>query len=131
MMIDSAAAEYPWDSWSSGKTIKDVDEETLRKYVQRGVKVRRIPFEYTDAQDVLTRLGLLCEDGTLTNAAMVCFTNRPEIGLRMGVMADSHRVNILDNQQVVGSLFSMVDRGEYYILTLPTAKAGGFSLRRR
>ena len=116
MMIDSAAAEYPWDSWSSGKTIKDVDEETLRKYVQRGVKVRRIPFEYTDAQDVLTRLGLLCEDGTLTNAAMVCFTNRPEIGLRMGVLADSHRVNILDNQQVDGSLFSMVDRGEYYIV---------------
>ena len=116
MMIDSAAAEYPWDSWSSGKTIKDVDEETLRKYVQRGVKVRRIPFEYTDAQDVLTRLGLLCEDGTLTNAAMVCFTDRPEIGLRMGVLADSRRVNILDNQQVDGSLFSMVDRGEYYIV---------------
>ena len=64
---------------------------------------------------------------------MVCFTNRPEIGLRMGVLADSHRVNILDNQQVDGSLFSMVDRGEYYIVNNIRRAfiIGGSSLHRK
>ena len=52
----------------------------------------------------------------LTNAAMVCFTNRPQVGLRMGVLADSDRVDILDNQQVSGSLFALVDAGETYIV---------------
>lgn len=88
----------------------------LRRYVARGVQAKRIPFQYTDARDVLSRLGLLCEDEMLTNAAMVCFTNRPQVGLRMGVLADSDRMDILDNQQVSGSLFALVDAGETYIV---------------
>lgn len=115
MMLERAAGRDPWDGRSSGRTASDVDEEVLRRYVERGVRANRIPFEYTDARDVLSRLGLLCEDGTLTNAAMVCFTDRPQVGLRMGVLADSHRTKILDNQQVAGSLFHLVDAGEYYI----------------
>ena len=116
MILERAAGRDPWDGRSSGKPVSAVDEEVLRRYVARGVQAKRIPFQYTDARDVLSRLGLLCEDETLTNAAMVCFTDRSQVGLRMGVLADSDRVNILDNQQVSGPLFSLVDAGETYIV---------------
>lgn len=84
--------------------------------MERGVKRNRIPFDYTDAHDVLSRLGLLCDDGMLTNATAVCFVPSRDTMLRMGVFADSKRVDILDNQQVTGTLFSMVDAAELYIL---------------
>lgn len=105
-----------WDKRSSGKTVADVDEKTLRKYYERGAESGRMPFEYTDAKACLSALHLLCDDGTLTNAGAVCFVPAHEVMLRMGVFADSERVDILDNQQASGTLFSMVDAAELYIL---------------
>lgn len=115
-MLERASRSNPWDRRPSGKAVSVVDEEILRKYVDRGVKRNRIPFDYTEARDVLSRLGLLYDDGTLTNAAAVCFVPSRDVMLRMGVFADSRRVNILENQQVTGTLFSMVDAAELYIL---------------
>lgn len=116
MMLERAARKDPWDRRPSGKAVADVNEATLRAYVERGVKRDRIPFGYTDAADVLARLDLLCEDGTLTNAAAVCFTRSRDVALRMGVFADSERIDILDNHQERGDLFELVDAAELYIL---------------
>lgn len=116
LMLERASRKSPWDRRPSGKTVGDVDEELLRRYIRRGVECRRIPFEYTDASDVLSRLGLLCDDGTLTNAAAVCFTTSRDVMLRMGVFADSQRIDILDNHQEAGTLFALVDAAELYIL---------------
>ena len=116
MMLERASRKIAWDRRPSGKTVRDVDEELLREYVHRGVECRRIPFEYTNATDVLSRLELLCDDGTLTNAAAICFTPSRDTMLRMGVFADSQRVHILDNHQETGTLFGLVDTAELYIL---------------
>ena len=116
MMRESENRSNPWDSRSSDTPVSAVDEKALRRYVERGVEAKRIPFSYTEPIDVLSRLGLLCEDGMLTNAAAVCFVPSKDIMLKMGVFADSKRVHILDNQQVTGTLFSMVDAAELYIL---------------
>lgn len=62
----------PWDGRVSDHTVADVDEETLRKFVERGQNKGRIPFGYTNAKDVLERLGLLDGDNLL-NAAVALF----------------------------------------------------------
>lgn len=116
MMRESENRSNPWDGRSSGLPVSAIDEEMLLDYVNRGVAAKRIPFSYTEPEDVLSRLGLLCDDGTLTNAAAVCFVPSRDIMLKMGVFADGRRVRILDNQQVTGTLFSMVDAAELYIL---------------
>lgn len=116
MMLERAAKRDPWDGRSSGRSLSEVDEETLRADVERGVERRRIPFGYTDARDVLARLGLLCDDGCLTNAAAACFCPSKNVMLRMGVLADSERVHILDNRQETGTLFQLVEAAELYIL---------------
>lgn len=133
MMRDAENRSNPWDSRSSGRTVADVDEDELRRYFERGMEARRITFPYSNARGVLSRLGLLCPDGTLTNAAMVCFTDRREVGLRMGVLGNSTRTDIRDNQQVSGSLFHLVEAAETYILN-NTRRAfvidGNVSMRR-
>lgn len=133
MMRDAENRSNPWDGRSSGRTVADVNEDLLRRYFERGVEARRITFEYVSARQTLSRLGLLCDDGTLTNAAWVCFTDRPQIGLRMGVLADSNRVDIRDNQQVSGSLFALVEAAETYILnnTRRAFVIDGSSMHRR
>lgn len=116
MMLERAARRDPWDGRPSGRSLSEVDEETLRAYVERGVERRRIPFGYTDTRDVLARLGLPCDDGCLTNAAAACFCPSKNVMLRMGVLADSERVHILDNRQETGTLFQLVEAAELYIL---------------
>lgn len=133
MMLERASRREPWDGRSSGRPVSNVDEEVLRRYVERGIAANRIPFGYTTADDVLKRLGLIAEDGMLKNAAAVCFAPSRDVMLRMGVFADSTRVHILDNQQVSGTLFSMVDEAGLYILN-NTRRAfiiDGTSLHRR
>ena len=80
MMRDAENRSNPWDGQSSGRTVDDVDEDGLCRYFERGVEARRITFEYKDRRSALSRLGLLCPDGTLTNAAWICFADRPEVG---------------------------------------------------
>ncbi len=116
MVLERAARRDPWDWRPSGRSLPEVDEETLRAYVERGVERRRIPFGYTDARDVLARLGLPCDDGCLTNAVAACFCPSKNVMLRMGVHADSERVHILDNRQETGTLFQLVEAVELYIL---------------
>ena len=49
----------PWDGRVSGKTIAEVDEETLSKFVERGREKGRISFDFSTTQDALERLGLM------------------------------------------------------------------------
>ena len=116
MMLERAATRDPWDRRSSGRPVDEVDEKTLRAYVERGVERHRIPFGYTDVKDVLSRLGLLCGDGKLTNAAAVCFCSSRDIMLRMGVLGNAERTQILDNHQESGTLFDLIEAAETYIL---------------
>ncbi|WP_172135277.1 ATP-binding protein [Adlercreutzia sp. ZJ473] len=106
----------PWDGRVSGKTVSDVDEETLRKFVERGQGKGRIPFGYTNAKDVLERLGLLDGDN-LRNAAVVLFCPSIYTGLKMGILATHARTDILDLRQEAGVFFDLVDKAEWYIIT--------------
>lgn len=116
MMLERAAGRSPWDRRPSDRSLSDVDEDALRAYVERGVERGRIPFPYTGVGDVLSRLGLLCDDGVLTNAAAVCFCSSLDPMLRMGVLGNADRTQILDNHQEAGTLFGLVKAAETYIL---------------
>lgn len=106
----------PWDRRVSGKTADDIDEEALRKFVERGREKERITFEYTNKQEVLERLGLV-EDGKLLNAAVALFCPSPLIDLKMGILASHARTDILDLKQEQGLLFDLVRKAETFIAT--------------
>src|SRR3990167_5544519 len=53
-----------WEEEISEKNLKDVNEETLRDFVERANAAKRIDFKFTNAKAVLNKLGLL-KDGKL------------------------------------------------------------------
>ena len=65
-----------WDNELSEKTIDDIDEDTLKKYLERANRAKRIDFTYTTKEDTLRRLNLT-EDNKLKNAAYVLFGKSP------------------------------------------------------
>lgn len=114
LMTKRINAKHPWDSRGSRRSIEDVDEHTLRKYVERGQAKQRIPFEFTNCRDVLERLSLLSDD-MLTNAAEVLFCDSDIIRLKMGILETHARTVILDLHQECGTVFDLVDKGVAYI----------------
>lgn len=106
----------PWDSRPSSRPLSDVDEATLRAYIERGQSASRITFDYTGPADALERLGLLSA-GAMTNAADILFCVSKYPMLKMGIFADHSRVDMLDIQQEQGTLFYLSRRAEFYILS--------------
>lgn len=117
MMLKRAQLMSPWDSWSSGKPLSCVDEEVVQDFVARGNKAMRINMEFTNVPDALARLGMIAEDGTLTNAAVELFCQGPDIypRIKMGLLAGNNKVDILDLRQECLPMLRLLDRAEYFI----------------
>jgi ATP-dependent DNA helicase RecG len=113
--LQPAADDAPWDSRVSARPLGDVDERELRAFVARGVECGRIVEPYTDAADTLERLSLL-RDGRLTNAASVLFCPSERVELKMGLLANRARTEILDLHQETGTVFELVRKARNYIL---------------
>jgi len=110
-----------WDSEASYKTIEDIDEDVLRRYIERANNVGRIDFAYTTKEDALTRLDLL-KDGKLKNAAAVWFCGESLLELQMAIFATPERFTFLDINRANGNIMRMMDIAEKYI---------GFNIRYR
>lgn len=106
----------PWDGRISGKTAADVDEEALRKFVERGREKGRIAFDFTTAEDVLERLGLL-KGGTLLNAGAAIFCPSATTDLKMGVFTNHSRTDIVGLQHESGVLFDLVRYAEMFVIS--------------
>jgi ATP-dependent DNA helicase RecG len=108
--------ENPWDQRVSNKTIGDVDEATLRSYVERGKKAGRISFEYESVRETLDSLRLLDGD-RLLNAARLCFCDPPFSLIKMAeFVGPDNDSTILDMKRDNGNLFDAVRAGWQYVL---------------
>lgn len=67
--------------------------------------------------NALERLGLLTPEGGLTNAAAALFCKSRTPMLKTGVLGSRDRVDILDVQQVEGTLFDRARKAEFYVLS--------------
>ncbi len=68
-----------WMDESSGMTSEVLSADAIRRFVEMGKNVDRIPksIEPSDIVAVLQRYGLLCDDGTVTIAAVLLFSENP------------------------------------------------------
>ena len=103
-----------WDNELSDKTIDDVDEDVLKKYIERANEVERIDFAYTTKEDALTRLKVL-KNGKLKNAAAVWFCGESLLELQMAIFATPERLTFLDINRTGGNIISMMETAEKYI----------------
>lgn len=119
MIIKRDRARSPWDSLPSGRPVVDADEQAVRDFVELGLQAGRVSDEFTNASDVLTRLGMITPDGTLTNAAAVAFCEAPGAYPRMklGLLAGNDKLDILDLRQEFLPLIPLLRRAELFVIS--------------
>ncbi len=68
-----------WMDESSGQTPCSLSVDAVRRFIDMGKGVNRIPedIDPSDITAVLDRYGLLCEDGTVTIAGVLLFSEHP------------------------------------------------------
>lgn len=113
---DSESKLDPWDGRVSTKTIEDIDEPMLQRFVERGREKGRIKFGYASAKDALNRLGLM-EGDHLLNAGAALFCPSPIDDLKIGVFASHARTEIIGLQHESGTLFDLVRSAEMFVIS--------------
>lgn len=85
----------------------------------KGNESGRIPEPFTDVEAVLARLGLIAEDGALTNAAseLFCAHRFGYPRLKMGFLAGNTKADILDLKQESGPMLDLLDRAEVFVIS--------------
>ncbi len=87
-----------WEEEISEKTLKEINEEMLKDFVERANAAKRIGFKFTTVQAVLNKLGLL-KDGKLLKAAEVLFCDNNQLEVQAAVFAGTDKLTFLDIRQ--------------------------------
>ena len=108
---------FRWDNQASRHlTIADMSERRIRAAVNLGVMNGRLDAsaEGESVETLLAKLKLL-RDGRPTNAAVMLFTattdDYPEMELRMACFRGKDKNIFIDNKQVIGNFFDLLDAG--------------------
>lgn len=104
-----------WEEKESQITLDDIDEKSLKRFIEKGNKRGRIAYQYTNKEDVLRKLDLLTNNGKIKNAGYVLFGKNPKIELRVAIFATEEKTIFLDMQDFTGNIFELIDIGEQYI----------------
>ena len=103
-----------WENLVSNKTIEDIDEDILKKYIKQAHDVGRIAISYTDKKTVLNQLELT-EGDKLLNAGKVLFSDDVLQDVQMAIFATNERLTFNDIQRHHGPVLKLVDIAENYI----------------
>ena len=106
--------ETAWEKGISERTIKEINVKTLREFIVRANKAKRINFGYSNAETVLNKLGLL-KDGKLLRAAEVLFCDKNDTEVQAAVFAGKDKLTFLDISQFKGNLFQLLQKSESYV----------------
>ena len=92
-----------------------VDEELLITYINKGNEIGRISFLYKDANDALTKLGLM-KKNKLNNAGVYLFSSLKPLTLKLAIYPTDERISFIDNVIFKGNMFECIDYAYKYIL---------------
>jgi ATP-dependent DNA helicase RecG len=103
-----------WDSEASDITADEVNEEALKKYIEKANAAGRIDYVYTNKSDILKRLNLFIAD-KIINTANVMFNSDINLEIQMAVFATDERLTFIDIDRKNGTINELVDTAENYI----------------
>lgn len=115
ILLKTGYKNNKWEEKASNITLDDIDEETLKEFIEKGNKKGRIAYQYTNKIDVLRKLNLIDDKGKIKNAGEVLFGKYPNIQLRVAIFATEEKTTFLDMQDFKGNIFKLIDIGEQYI----------------
>jgi ATP-dependent DNA helicase RecG len=103
-----------WDTAPSGKTVEDINTNSLRSYMKKANESGRLAYRFTNRKDILNRLELL--DGEEpNNTAVAMFGKKGASEIQMAIFATDVKHTFIDIDRKKGSIIDLVDAGELYI----------------
>ena len=121
---------YSWESRISKYRVDDVNEEVLQAYLRKAHEANRITFEHTDKRSVLKTLGLL-EGDYLLNAGAALFCECGMNELQMAKFATNERLTFTDIRRFTGSIMTLKEKAEQYVIDAMDWKAEITGLSRK
>lgn len=114
LLLKSGREGNRWENLISNKSVDDVDEELLIKYINQAHDAERIAISYTDKATVLNQLELT-EGSNLLNAGKALFGDDLIQDIQMAIFATNERLTFNDIQRHHGPVLKLVDIAEAYI----------------
>ncbi|MCK4358175.1 MAG: putative DNA binding domain-containing protein [Candidatus Cloacimonetes bacterium] len=103
-----------WDSQYSDFKISQINERILKNYIQRGLNVKRISFEYKSKEITLKKLELL-KNNHMLKAAEVLFYDKNSLEVQVALFASIDKTTFLDIKVFQGTIFKILEQTETYI----------------
>ena len=104
-----------WENANSNCLIEDVEDKTIKEYVERGNRCGRIKFPYETKKKTLKKLGLLFDNQNLNNAGNVLFSSKKPICVKLATFASTTRSTILDMENFNGNIYQCIEKSMKYI----------------
>jgi ATP-dependent DNA helicase RecG len=127
MVVDRAQSTRRWETGTSPLNMRDLDLAEIRKTMQRAIDSGRLPStSSSDPMDVLNGFHLR-KGATLLHGAAALFAKQgsahyPQFALRMARFRGVDKSEFLDQRQVNGNLFRLMDEAvEFLNRHLPVA----------
>lgn len=128
LLLERGHSRCRWENApAEGVKIDDLDQEEILRTVRFGIEAGRLPEATgTDLAEILDRLKLRHE-GRLLDAAVVLFgkdpmPDYPQCHLRLACFKGIDKSEFLDNRQVYGHVFHLLEEGMAFLLRhLPIA----------
>jgi ATP-dependent DNA helicase RecG len=114
-ILKKNAGRDAWDSELSDKTVDDVNEETLRQFVELANKAGRIDFEYTDRKGVMNKLDAVRGD-VINNAACALFVGFTLLEVQMAIFATKEKLTFLDIRRGSGNVRQLIETAVKYCI---------------
>lgn len=106
-----------WEKEQSDCLIDDVDEDLLKRKIELGHSKNRIPYDYTNKEEILGKLGLLSKDKVrLTNAGEKLFSKNGPILFKLATFATETKETFLKLDHFQGNIYECINKGISYIL---------------
>lgn len=106
-----------WEMEDSNVSINDVDNDLIKRKVNKGFENKRIPFEFDNSKNILKKFGLLYSNQkTLTNAGNVLFSKDKPILLKLATYATETKDTFIKLDHYQGNIYECIERALSYIL---------------
>ena len=113
-MFNDHSASKKWERTESEYSTRMIDKNALERFVEHGIKAKRLPEGTKPNIDLVKQLGLV-SNSKLNNAGAFLFSNKASITLKMAVFATNEKLTFLDMDMKEDNIMNLIDIAESYI----------------
>ncbi len=103
-----------WEEETSEKSIKEVNEKTVKDFITKAQQAKRINFKFSSVKTMLNKLDLIRGNKMIkATEVLFCDTNRLEV--QAAVFAGTDKLTFLDIRQLKGNIFDLLEQSTMYL----------------